>query len=221
MVPAPVEKPSLRGRMESRSPNRRQYPGETCVRWFKHMAQLKRDESVSRYLESNKLAGYGFLMLVFEAVAERMDLSGDRCTATYSRSEWARITRSTLRSVDKYMAGLAEIDWIIVCTRDGTTTVDIPRMVDWRDEYTRKKSGQSPDNSLTTSHRRERDQKTKKQEQSRSFDNVMRKVGTVVEQNLVDPSDIRAISRLSGTSPRQAKAALDQLLDSSGICKKW
>jgi hypothetical protein len=118
------------------------------------------------------------------------------------------------------MAGLAKITWIVVSTKDGITTVDIPRMVDWRDEYTRKKSGQSPDKSLTTSHRREVDQKTKKQEQSQSFDNVIRKVGTVVEHNLVDPSDIRAISRLSGTSPGQTKAALDQLLQSSGICKK-
>ena len=191
------------------------------MRWFKHMSQLTRDEGVSRYFESNRLAGYGFMILVLEAVAERMDLAGDRCAATYSRSEWARITRSTTRSVSKDMAELRAVEWIIVTTEDDQITVDVPKMVDWRDEYTRKKSGQAPDTVRTMSHRKEKDQKITKQDQRQSFDNIKRKVGSIVESNLADPADIHKISRLTGTSPKQTKAALEQLLDSSVLGKKW
>lgn len=183
------------------------------MRWFKHMSDLKRDEGVSRYLESNKLAGYGFLMLVLETVAERMDLTSDRCAATYSRAEWARITRSTIRSVDRHLVGLELIDWINVSATDEGTTVDVPRLVDWRDEYTHKKSRRTPDSVRTISHRGEEEKIRTKVDQTRSFDEIKRKVNSVLTSKLAEPGDIQSISRLTGSTLKQTQAAVNQLLN--------
>lgn len=191
------------------------------MKWFKHYSQLTRDEGVSLYFENHKVSGYGFLMLVLEAVAERMEYEGERCAATYSRAEWARLTRASARSVDKYMHGLENIEWIQVTLENGRYTVDVPKMVDWRDEYSRKKAGQTPDIIRTMSHREERDQIKSKIDKRQSFEDIKRKVNSVMTQQLAEPSDISRISKLTGSSPKQAREAIHQLLESHRIGKKW
>ena len=55
------------------------------MRWFKHMSALSRDEGVMRYLDecgNDAVEGYGFLMFLLEAIAERIDAKSHTCSLT-------------------------------------------------------------------------------------------------------------------------------------------
>ena len=113
------------------------------MKWFKHLSDLPRDEGVSDYLDEagkDRLLAYGFLILVLEAIASRMiaDKGHLKCSATYSIPRWGRITFSHPNRVTKYLELCRVIGWVDVEFEEGSCTVSIPRMVEWRDETTRK-----------------------------------------------------------------------------------
>jgi len=119
------------------------------MKWFKHMSDLPRDEGVARYLDKagkDWLVAYGFLALLLEAIASRMDPNVGHlvCTATYSITQWERITNCHHNRVMKYLRLCEVIGWVRVEFEGSTCKVSIPRMVDWRDERTRK-SGVLPE----------------------------------------------------------------------------
>lgn len=113
--------------------------------WFKHFNDLSRDEGVSAYLDSSqdRYAAYGFLNLVLEIIAERMDFKhGDpKCCATFSKREWARLTNSHVNRVIKYLPHLGVIGWVSVEFDGSNYRVEIPKLLEWRDEYSRKSGG--------------------------------------------------------------------------------
>jgi len=140
------------------------------MKWFKHMSDLPRDEGVSRYLDAagkDRVTAYGFLMLLLEAIASRMQVQeGDLiCSATYSIPHWGRITYSHPNRVRKYLGTCEVIGWVLVEFEGGMCKVSIPRMLEWRDEYTRK-SGLTPDKVAQS----RADQKRSDQRESRSED---------------------------------------------------
>jgi len=119
------------------------------MRWFKHMSDLPRDEGVARYLDEagkDRMAAYGFLIFLMEAISSRMNTNqgDDVCSATYSITHWGRITYSHPNRVRKYLALCEVIGWVQVGFEGGSCKVDVPRMAEWRDEYSRK-SGHTPD----------------------------------------------------------------------------
>ena len=118
------------------------------MKWFKHMTDLSQDEDIARYLDESgrdQATAYGFLVLVLETVASRMGAKGDpNCSATYSISQWQRLTYSHANRVMKYLRLCKVIGWVQVEFEGSSCKVTIPRMVEWRDEYSRK-SGHTPD----------------------------------------------------------------------------
>lgn len=119
------------------------------MKWFMHQSDLPRDEEVSRYLDAagkHRVTAYGFLMFVLEAIASRMVAKEDHlvCTATYSIHQWGHITYSHPNRVGKYLRLCEVIEWVQVEFEGSSCKVSIPKMVEWRDEYTRK-SGPTPD----------------------------------------------------------------------------
>ena len=119
------------------------------MKWFKHMSDLPRDEGVSRYLDAagkDRVTAYGFLMFVLEAIAARMDANTGHlvCSATYSITQWGRITHCQHNRVMKYLPMCEVIEWVVVEFEGSICKVTIQKMTEWRDEYTRK-SGHAPD----------------------------------------------------------------------------
>ncbi len=120
-----------------------------AMKWFKHYSDLPRDEGVSRYLDAagkDRVTAYGFLMFLLEAIASRMDASEGHlvCSASYSIAHWGRITYSHANRVGKYLRLCEVIGWVLVEFEEGMCKVSVPRMVELRDERTRK-SGVLPE----------------------------------------------------------------------------
>jgi hypothetical protein len=116
--------------------------------WFKHFNDLSRDEGIRAYLDDSddRFAAYGFFILIMELVCERMIFQyGDpKCSVTLSRREWARVTDCHTNRVNKYLPKLGVIGWVSVEFDGDYCTVEIPKLLEWRDESSRK-SGRIPE----------------------------------------------------------------------------
>ena len=116
--------------------------------WFKHFNGLSRDEGVRAYLDDSddRFAAYGFFMLIMEIVCERMIFKhrDPKCSVTLSRREWARVTDCHPNRANKYLPKLGFIGWVTVGFEGDYCTVEIPKLLDWRDESSRK-SGSVPE----------------------------------------------------------------------------
>lgn len=135
------------------------------MRWFKHMSALSRDEGVMRYVDAcggDAVEGYGFLMLVMEAIAEQIDAKSPTCGLTCELRQWSRITYSHHHRVTKYMGKLVEIGWVTVEKVGSRIEVRIPKLLEWRDEYQRK-SGLRPD-KIATEQKSDRKQDSEQKE---------------------------------------------------------
>ena len=84
---------------------------------------------------------------MLEIVAAKMTPTGgdEDCTLEYSLREWRRILDCNHNRLQKYLPLLDDIPWVRVELTEGFYRVFVPKMLIWRDEYTRK-SGQTPAN---------------------------------------------------------------------------
>ena len=160
------------------------------MKYFRHMSDLSRDEDVSRYLDAagkDRVTAYGFLMLLLEAIASRMDWrEGDLiCSATYSIRQWGRITYSHANRVTKYLGMCEVIGWVEVEFDGSSCTVTVPKMKEWRDEYSRK-SGHTLDK---VAQRKEKE--TKENERENKDDDTLSDGLTAMVESRSPPPDFK------------------------------
>jgi hypothetical protein len=113
------------------------------VRWFTHLTALRRDEGVARLISRYGFEAYGHLQAVMEEVAGRMDATS-HCSVTYPVSEWSRILSVRGSHMRHRLSKLRVTGWVTVSWKGSEATVTIPKLLKWRDEYTRK-SRQTPE----------------------------------------------------------------------------
>ena len=112
------------------------------MKWFKHPTDLFRDEGIRAYLGSfqDQITAYGFLILILEIVSERMNSEEDdpKCAVTFPVRDWARLTNCHVNRVNKYLACLPETGWVSLKFDKGNCTVEIAKLLEWRDKDRRK-----------------------------------------------------------------------------------
>lgn len=140
------------------------------MRWFKHMTDFRETDLAVHMYDLDGLGGYGFLAILFEIVAKDWDGRGVP-VITRSKKAWARAIGCHSNKVAKYMnvierygqrntdvstenqtgngheadrygEGNAEVTVEFV---EGGYRVSVPKLLQLKDEYTRK-SGHTPDN---------------------------------------------------------------------------
>lgn len=128
------------------------------MRWFKHQAQLRRDPDIADYMARcgrDRVTGYGMLMMVMEVVAERMDAQSSQAAVIYPTSTWLQLCGVHALTWHKYAKLMRSSGVVSIEEVEGNCRVEIPKLLLWRDEYSRK-SGQSPESLRTMSHQREK-----------------------------------------------------------------
>ena len=126
------------------------------MRWSKHMSDLRNDEQVAEYLDTcrDRHSGYGFLMTLFEVVAAALDKGCTRAVAAYSLASWCRLCATKPTAIRHKLDTLREAGVINTESVGNSIEIEIPKLLIWRDEYSRK-SGATPDTVRTMSCQRE------------------------------------------------------------------
>jgi hypothetical protein len=118
------------------------------MKWFKHHADMSRDENVARMMDESgrdQLAVYGLFNIVLERIAEKMEARRPNdCSVTYSPARWARLLGTNKQRAKGLMKKLSTNRALTVEVTDDTCTVTVPQMLDLADEYFRK-CRQAPD----------------------------------------------------------------------------
>ena len=110
------------------------------------MADAADDEKLADILTEFGPEGYGVWWLLVEVIGKQMD-SSPKCEASYSLDHWARKLYVSKRKTSSFLTVFSEKNLIFLeydnSNPIGKIIVKIPKMLNFRDEYSRK-SGQPP-----------------------------------------------------------------------------
>lgn len=115
------------------------------MRWFKHMSNSLLDEKIQAMMDEFGLIGYGFYFAVLERIASKLD-NKNVCEITYSLSNWCRILAVKRKnSVENMFDKTHELGLFIVNKNGNGISVNCPRLKDYRDEWTSRTLGKTPE----------------------------------------------------------------------------
>lgn len=116
------------------------------MRWFKHLAASANDEKIARLMAAAGLEGYGFWWRIVEIVAEKIgDKPGenDETSVTFPAKKWGSLLElrpDKFRKLAKLCqnCGLFQVNF-----SENSITINMPNILKFRDEWTRKKTRNS------------------------------------------------------------------------------
>lgn len=117
------------------------------MKWFRHMTCSYNDERLSAIVDTLGMEGYGFWWRILEVVAEKLDETGD-CSCSFSAKKWGNFFGFSAKKFEKFVRIFQNFEIFEVKFSENHITVNIPKLLKYRDEYSRKKvkkSGQTPD----------------------------------------------------------------------------
>lgn len=119
------------------------------MRWFKHMTNSFDDEKLSHLVEMGGFEGYGFWWRMVEIVGAAIDEK--QCTSvTFSIKKWTLLCAIRSPKFKKLCLLCKDCGLIAAHFDDGNATVNIPNILKFKDEWTRKKKADSGVNSGET-----------------------------------------------------------------------
>jgi transcription elongation factor Elf1 len=119
------------------------------MRWFKHLSMAHSDHAVSAVLEELGAEAYGVWWLIIEDIAAAMESKSTQTFAIHSDVKWSQICYCSARKFRSIANRLQEKGLIVCTSTDNRLQIDVPKLLKFRDEYS-KKSGHSPDSRTDT-----------------------------------------------------------------------
>ena len=165
------------------------------MKWFKHMSDLRSDPEVADYLDQagrDRMASYGFLMTLFEVVSNNMTLDDPNPQATYPLSTWRRLCDVSAQMWASKLRALCKVGVINVSEHENKLRVEIPKLLNLLDEYTRK-SGATPDRIRSMSHKSESEREITEGEEERRGD-ISKEIASLTRSSCMNRSPLASQS---------------------------
>ena len=122
------------------------------MKWFKHSARASNDSKIAELEDNFGLEGYAVYFKILEIVCQEME-DTDNTKVCYSARKWKRILGVSVQKLTKILEFSDSFSLLFAnfSKKSGQLfiTVDVPNILKYRDEYTRKRdkvSGECPDN---------------------------------------------------------------------------
>jgi hypothetical protein len=117
------------------------------IRWFKHISTSRNDPAIRLLLANFGFEGYGLYWTILEIIAENLDCR-NITSATMTAKQWCNSVKISPKKFQKILLFCSENFGFIVKNNAKLITINCPKLLKYRDEYSRKqgrKSGQTPD----------------------------------------------------------------------------
>jgi hypothetical protein len=112
------------------------------MRWFKHLVNSWDDEKIASIVSEHGLEIYGFWWRILEIIGKQMDAS-PKTFCQYSVKTWAKFAGVSAIKFMKFADKLEEKKLIILKNHGNELMIDVPNMVKFRDEWTKRQSKNS------------------------------------------------------------------------------
>jgi hypothetical protein len=122
------------------------------MRWFKHISTANRDEKLAIILDEFGPEGYGIYFLILETIGEQMDET-DRTHVELPVSSWKRILRISEKKIKNFLLFCENLKLFKISfteNRQNLIRIDCPKMVEYRDEHTKKQNKKLRSESVAT-----------------------------------------------------------------------
>ncbi len=119
------------------------------LRWLKHLSMAHADEKIDMACEQFGAEAYGVWWLILEDIAAPMEPGKMRPIASHSDVKWASICRCSVRHWRSIAKIFADLSLISMHSTGDRTTIEVPNLLKYRDEWS-KRSGGSPEPTTTT-----------------------------------------------------------------------
>jgi len=116
--------------------------------WFKHKSLTWNDEKMACVTSEYGLEIYGFWWRILEILAAKMSVTECNTSCEYPIKVWANYSGVSPKTFRKLSGILNENKLIIMKNGQNLINIDVPNLVKYRDEYTKRKhreAGVSPD----------------------------------------------------------------------------
>lgn len=111
------------------------------MKWLRHMTATWSDEKIAKLTAAGGkegLALYGAYWRVLEIVASQMKDGTNNCSVSYDVNRWATLLGIRGSHVCHYMGHLSLLSLVTCEWNESDLKVTIPKLVEYKDEYTRK-----------------------------------------------------------------------------------
>jgi len=124
------------------------------MRWIKHMTTAGEDVKISALIDQHGAEAYGIYWLLLEAIGLSLEKDSTAFSLSYSEVKWSQKLRCSVRKLRSVVQSMTDLR-LIECesltnlqsiddqTRTKVLTIAVPKLLKYRDEYS-KKSRQTP-----------------------------------------------------------------------------
>jgi hypothetical protein len=112
------------------------------MRWFKHISLSQNDETLCELMDKFGAEGYGVWWLILEKIAQLMDET-ERTFGRFSLKVWANSAKVSVKKFQSITTFLEKKQTFLLKLEDGYLTIDCPKLLKYRDEWSEKKSRES------------------------------------------------------------------------------
>lgn len=119
------------------------------MRWFKHMTCSNRDEALMILRDEMGLEGYGAYWLVLEFIGEKLSEKNE-AFLKFSFKNWKNFVGFPKKKFEKFLEICEKNELFFVKLEDDFLTIGCPKLLNYRDEHTKKLAKKNEENSGAT-----------------------------------------------------------------------
>lgn len=116
------------------------------MRWFKHMTSANRDESLLQIRDEFGVAGYGVYWIILELIGEKITEKNESFLKL-SKKNWRKFCEFSPKKFQKFLKTCENLELFLTEIDGDFITVSCPKILKYRDEWTKKKGKRKPKNS--------------------------------------------------------------------------
>ena len=109
------------------------------MEWFRHQTLTWNDTKIACITAEHGLEIYGFWWRVLEIIAAQMSTTECKTNFEYPIKVWAKFTGVSPKKFQKLAGILNEKELIIMKNGQNMIDIDIPNLLKFRDEWTKRK----------------------------------------------------------------------------------
>ena len=117
------------------------------MRWIKHLSTARHDPNIRLLCAEFGFEGYGVYWTILETIATDLKFTDTRAVATMDKQQWCNSVKISPKKFQKILVFCSENFGFLVENGNKLITIECPKLLKYRDEWTNRKNKELGSNS--------------------------------------------------------------------------